>query len=72
MDVTLPLDEMTIAEKLRVMEALWQDLSKHEDEVESPAWHLEVLQERELREEAGLETYSDWEEAKARLRQLHE
>ena len=70
MDVTLPLSEMTVAEKLRVMEALWDDLTRR-DECETPAWHLEILREREQREKAGLEPYSDWEEAKERLRQRH-
>ncbi|PYK09451.1 MAG: hypothetical protein DME65_11935 [Verrucomicrobia bacterium] len=38
---------MTTAEKLRVMEELWADLTQNENEFESPAWHLTVLQERE-------------------------
>ena len=68
MDVTLPLAEMTVAEKLRVMEALWDDLTRHEDE-----WHLEVLRERRRQVEAGEAFYSDWEEAKERLfRRKHE
>lgn len=67
MDVTLPLSEMTVVEKLRVLEALWDDLSRHEEELEPPAWHLELLRERKRQEEAGEATYSDWEEAKERL-----
>ena len=35
MDITLPLSQMTTAEKLRVMEAIWADLSwNHADERE--------------------------------------
>ena len=72
MDVTLPLDEMTVAEKLCVMEALWEDLTRR-DEWESPAWHLEVLRERRRQTEVGEAVYNDWEEAKERLfRRLHE
>ena len=67
MDVILPLNEMTIAEKLRLMETLWDDLSRHDDEVEPPAWHLEVLRERQRQVTAGEAVYSDWEEAKERL-----
>jgi hypothetical protein len=37
MEATLPLDKMTVAEKLRAMEALWADLSRDEAQVESPA-----------------------------------
>ena len=68
MNVTLPLDRMTTAEKLSAMEALWQDLSRNADQFESPAWHGEILREREKRVEEGQETYVDWESAKAELR----
>ena len=30
-------------EKLRLMEALWADLSQDDAELESPAWHGEAL-----------------------------
>jgi hypothetical protein len=68
MSITLPLDQMTTADKLRAMEELWADLTRNEAEFESPAWHLEVLREREERLEAGEETPIDWEEAKKELR----
>ena len=42
MDVVLPLDRMTTAEKLRAMEALWADLTRNADDFESPAWHADV------------------------------
>jgi hypothetical protein len=68
MSITLPLDQMTTADKLRVMEELWADLARNEKEFESPAWHREVLQEREERLKAGEETPIDWETAKKELR----
>ena len=68
MDITLPLDRMTTAEKLRTMEALWADLSRHEEQFESPAWHEHVLKEREDRVKSGQETFMDWEAAKKELR----
>ena len=36
MDITLPLDQMTLAEKLRAMEALWDDLYRREEDVPVP------------------------------------
>ena len=39
MRVTLPLNEMTVPEKLQLMEALWEDLSRNSDALESPEWH---------------------------------
>jgi len=68
MATELQLDQMTTADKLRVMEELWADLTRNEKEFESPAWHLEVLQQREERLKAGEETAIDWETAKKELR----
>lgn len=47
MDITLPLDKMTVEEKLRLIEIVWEDLKKNEDEIPVPEWHLEILRERE-------------------------
>lgn len=68
MDITLPLDQMTLAEKLRLMEALWADLSRNEQNIESPAWHGQVLEEREQRLRSGEARFIDWETAKQHLR----
>jgi hypothetical protein len=68
MEITLPLEKMTIAEKLRVMETLWRDLTRDEEQLESPQWHGEVLRERATRVEQGKETFMDWETAKTQLR----
>jgi len=68
MSVTLPLHEMTVPEKLRVMEALWEDLSRNSDALESPAWHEAALKERKARVAAGKTSYIDWERAKKEIR----
>jgi hypothetical protein len=47
MELVLPLKEMSVAEKLQLMEVLWDDLSRTPENVPSPAWHEEVLAERE-------------------------
>jgi hypothetical protein len=68
MPVTLPLNEMTLPEKLQMMEALWDDLSRNADALESPEWHSDVLQEREKKIEAGEARFTDWQQAKADIR----
>ena len=68
MSITLPLDQMTTAEKLRVMEDLWAGLTRNEREFESPAWHEDVLREREERVRTGQESPIDWETAKKEFR----
>lgn len=60
--------QMPRQEKLRLMEALWEDLSRDEAEVESPAWHETELTETQRRLESGQEQALDWEQAKAELR----
>jgi hypothetical protein len=68
MPVTLPLSEMTVSEKLQLMEALWADLSRNPDDLESPEWHGEVLEQRERKIAGGEARFSDWEQAKAEIR----
>ncbi|MCZ7640934.1 MAG: addiction module protein [Verrucomicrobia bacterium] len=73
MNAELPLAQMTVAEKLRAMEALWADLSTQAADDAVPAWHAQVLAERERRLAAGQERVLDWDEAKRQLRrELHE
>jgi len=59
-------------DKLRVMEAIWEDLSKEDEEVESPKWHQEALQETEQRLNLGEEKKVDWPTAKKELRKRFE
>lgn len=68
MSVNLQLEQMTTEEKLRAMEEIWADLTRSQDDFESPAWHETVLKEREEGVKAGHETFIDWEEAKKHLR----
>ncbi|MDD3518375.1 MAG: addiction module protein [Chromatiales bacterium] len=66
---TLPLERMTVEEKLRVMEELWEDLSRQTGSVPVPDWHHEVLEARRRRTEEGDAVFSEWSEVKARLRE---
>ena len=68
MVVQLPLDQMSLIEKLEVMESLWADLSRRPEELPSPDWHREVLQERKRLVAAGELNFLDWETALAELR----
>ena len=68
MTSTLQITKMSREEKLLTMEAIWDDLCKDEDDVESPAWHGEMLKETAARVAAGQERIADWETAKLELR----
>lgn len=65
---TIDLKQMSREEKLKVMHALWEDLARDDQTVESPDWHGEVLRETEERVCAGAERIHEWEPAKAELR----
>jgi hypothetical protein len=68
MSIELPLDRMTLADKLEAMELLWADISKHPANLPSPAWHKDVLDERRRRVAAGELKFLDWETAVANVR----
>ncbi len=64
----LAIKQMSREEKLRVMEAIWEDLSSDEQSIQSPAWHKSLLEETEERVQSGNEKVFDWQEAKKELR----
>jgi hypothetical protein len=64
----LPLNEMSVEEKLQTMEALWQSLSAEPAAVESPAWHEEELAGSERKIASGEAKFIEWEKAKADIR----
>ena len=65
---TLEIQQMPRLEKLKLMEALWADLSRDEAELESPAWHADALRETAERRARGEEGALDWKRAKIKLR----
>ena len=72
MDATLPLDQMSVEEKLRAIETLWEDLRSRHEDIPVPEWHRQALRESEERVRKGEEKVLDWEEAKALLRKRFE
>jgi putative addiction module component (TIGR02574 family) len=47
------LSRLTNAERIELMNAIWASLDNKDEEIESPAWHSEVLAEREARIQSG-------------------
>lgn len=67
MQSPVDLKQMTVPDKLRLMEALWDELCSREEEIPLPDWHRRVLDERERQIKEGKATFSDWETAKERI-----
>jgi len=68
MELILPLDKMTVSDKLRALEEIWNDLCRRAEEIPSPVWHADVLRAREKRIRKGSSRFTDWNEAKRKIR----
>ena len=66
-DLLEEIHRLKADEKLKLLGLIWDDLASTPDQVPSPAWHGEELKRREERIESGEATFSDWDEAKARI-----
>ena len=65
---TVEIEKLSLTEKLGMMEALWESLSKNEEDIPVPSWHVEALEQTQQRRDSGEEKLVDWKEAKAQLR----
>ncbi len=67
MELALNLDQMTVTDKLAVMERLWEDLGRTPEAVPSPSWHGEVLSAQETRISEGKAVFAPLDEVKERI-----
>ena len=67
MSLTLQIDQMTLVEKLRAIEALWDNLCRNEEAVPVHQWQRDLLDERERLVKDGKAQFVDWEIAKKRI-----
>jgi putative addiction module component (TIGR02574 family) len=67
MQAAAELKQMTVREKIQLMEALWDDLCGAEETIPVPDWHKAVLDERERQVVAGEAKFVDWDAAKERI-----
>lgn len=70
MSIELPLESLSVAEKVRLLEDLWESLCKHSGDVKSPEWHREILDSRKKQLEQGQARLCSWDEAKSRFLQV--
>ena len=66
--IDVPIAQLSFTQKLDLMEMLWADMAGDENNLESPAWHGDILNDREAALSAGKVTVSNWEEAKERIK----
>jgi hypothetical protein len=69
---TIAISDLSLSQKLKLMEDLWADLSREPEKIPAPKWHLDVLAEREKLVREGKAKFVPWPEAKHRLRRKRE
>ena len=67
MPITLPLQTMSIEEKIEVMESLWDDLCGTAGSTLTPNWHGSILTARKAALQVGNDEILDWETAKKKI-----
>ncbi|HBT16847.1 MAG TPA: hypothetical protein DEB05_07840 [Firmicutes bacterium] len=68
MNINILLQQMSTEEKIRTMEAIWDDLCKQADNLPSSSWHVKVLNEREKQVKQEESKFIDWDKAKKHIR----
>ncbi len=63
------ISNMSVAERLQTMEAIWDSLLHEDTEIESPDWHNDVLKERRKAIEDGSAKLISLNELKASLKE---
>lgn len=64
-----PIENLSLANKLLLMERLWEDMSRSPSSLPVPDWHGEVLAQRQAQVDSGQAEWIDWEVAKEGLRE---
>lgn len=70
--ISAELRQLPATEKLKLIEALWDDLLDNENDVPALSWHKEELQHTEAAYAAGDVEAVDWQQAKKALRSRFE
>lgn len=64
----LSIENLTLTEKLRMMEAIWDDLSRDPVALTSPEWHAQALKNAERVHAENQAVFVPWDIAKKKLR----
>lgn len=67
--LTEQIPNLSTAEKLSAMEALWSSLHQTLQDSMPPDWHRELLENRMNLIQSGEAVYEDWQQVKKELRE---
>ena len=68
--MNIPVNEMSVSEKLQAISLIWDSLSDDPDSIPAPNWQREELEKRSQRLDSGEAKISDWDDAEKRFDQL--
>ncbi|WP_130538162.1 addiction module protein [Thiomicrorhabdus indica] len=60
------ISQMSISERLQIMEAVWDSLTHEKSDISPPKWHEEVLSQRKEMIENGEATFTSIEELRSK------
>lgn len=66
-EVVLPLDKLTVDEKMEIVHTIWDDIFRHSRDIKWPEWHSSYLRDVKKSIEEGNEEAIDFELAKELL-----
>jgi putative addiction module component (TIGR02574 family) len=66
-EIKQELGGLTNAERIELLNAIWESLDNKDEEFESPEWHREVLAERETKIQSGRAQLLRLDEVKKRF-----
>jgi len=67
MSKSITIENLSLNEKIELMEKLWEDLSSSAD-YGPPEWHGEELEKRKKEVAEGKIAYMEWDKAKEEIR----
>jgi len=62
------IEKMSVIERLRAMDQLWDSLNRCGEEISSPDWHQDVLADRKARAQSGEAKFLTLHQLRSRLR----
>ena len=66
-EIKQELSRLTNAERIELLNAIWESIENKDEEIESPAWHGEVLAQREAEIASGEAKFLSLDELKERF-----
>lgn len=64
MSADVSIDYLKVADKLSLMERLWEELSRWADDIPLPDWQKQIISERIASVREGCAKFQEWDEAK--------